>query len=235
MVSIVLLFVLCPFILVNAETTNNGTASENQITVENFVGAFAQIFGPEGRGSQFFSLMIGLGAYSIFVYYFYRFLAKRELFPKFHKRVEIANKKSLAELAISVIFYVVCFPIVVLIWSIVYWFFILVMNLNSDPNIAFLTSMALIGVIRLTAYFREDLSQEVGKTLPFAMMAIFLTEIVVTGQPNSFHYEKLLSSTTLLSDNIMKILVGIFILSILEGVLRGAFIIKRKIFPIKGD
>jgi len=60
------------------------------------------------------------------------------------------------------------------------------------------------------------------------MLAIFLTVVVVSGQPHTLNFEKIRESVKLLSENPIQILVGVFILSILRGVC-GIFILKTKI------
>jgi len=40
-----------------------------------------------------------------------------------------------------------------------------------------LVSVALIGAIRVTAYYNEDLSKDLAKMMPFALLGVFLLDI----------------------------------------------------------
>ncbi|MBS3923479.1 MAG: hypothetical protein KGZ37_10090 [Nitrosarchaeum sp.] len=124
---------------------------------------------------------IGMVVYGVFVYNFYRFLSKRDLFniniEKISKgRFSSSGKKSSgAPRAVAFIatnFFV--FPFVIFLWFLGYSSFMFILVQHMPTATIFLVSSSLIIAIRISAYYREDLSRDLAKLLPFALLAIFL-------------------------------------------------------------
>ena len=124
---------------------------------------------------------IGMVVYGVFVYNFYRFLSKRDLFniniEKISKgRFSPSGKKSSgaprAAAFIATNFFV--FPFVIFLWFLGYSSFMFILVQHMPTATIFLVSSSLIIAIRISAYYREDLSRDLAKLLPFALLAIFL-------------------------------------------------------------
>ncbi|EGP94097.1 hypothetical protein MY1_1341 [Nitrosarchaeum koreense MY1] len=124
---------------------------------------------------------IGMVVYGVFVYNFYRFLSKRDLFniniEKISKgRFSSSGKKSSsaprAAAFIATNFFV--FPFVIFLWFLGYSSFMFILVQHMPTATIFLVSSSLIIAIRISAYYREDLSRDLAKLLPFALLAIFL-------------------------------------------------------------
>ncbi len=122
----------------------------------------------------------GMVIYSIFIFMFYRFIARREIFDldlDQYNRVE----HPFLDKSLMVIFYIIEYLMLFPIFTI-FWFGILVVLLSflakeqTIDNIL-LVSVALIGTVRVTAYYNEDLSKDLAKMLPFALLGIFLVDI----------------------------------------------------------
>ena len=93
-----------------------------------------------------------------------------------------------------------------------------------------LISITVIVAIRVTAYYQEDLSRDLGKLLPFSLLAIYLTSpVFFSNTGNFFSLEDLqarFNEIPLFSMDIFKfILYAIFV----EVFLRIVFVIKRRI------
>ncbi|QLH11306.1 hypothetical protein [Nitrosarchaeum sp. AC2] len=124
---------------------------------------------------------IGMVVYGVFVYNFYRFLSKRDLFniniEKISKgHFSSSGKKSSgaprAAAFIATNFFV--FPFVIFLWFLGYSSFMFILVQHMPTATIFLVSSSLIIAIRISAYYREDLSRDLAKLLPFALLAIFL-------------------------------------------------------------
>lgn len=124
---------------------------------------------------------IGMVVYGVFVYNFYRFLSKRDLFNINIEKISkgyfsSSGKKSSgaprAAAFIATNFFV--FPFVIFLWFLGYSSFMFILVQHMPTATIFLVSSSLIIAIRISAYYREDLSRDLAKLLPFALLAIFL-------------------------------------------------------------
>lgn len=178
-----------------------------------------------GRGYAFLSFTVGLAGFSIFVWYFYRFISKRELIPRFHKaKIESVSKiKFLAYVVLNVI----AFPIIVFVWFSLYSSLIFLLSEDLPFDLIMFVSMSLIGVIRITSYFKEELARDVGKTIPFAMLGMFLTAGTLFADPNFLSVEKITGTLIEFQNKIPGIVDAIVAISIIEGALRGSFFVRR--------
>jgi hypothetical protein len=117
--------------------------------------------------------VIGVAIYSVFVFTFYRFLARKKIFDlKIH---EYDIHKGLKKF-LHVVEAIILFPIVVF-----FWFFVMsllltiVTTTHSIENILFI-SVAFVSVVRIGAYYNEDLGRDLGKLIPLALLALFLID-----------------------------------------------------------
>jgi len=63
----------------------------------------------------------------------------------------------------------------VFFWLAVFTLFIWLIS-SSDFEDILLVSMALVASIRVCAYYNEDLSRDLAKLIPFALLAIFIVD-----------------------------------------------------------
>lgn len=122
-----------------------------------------------------YTLLIAL--YSIFVFEFYRFLARKNIIQLNLSKYNTSKHPFLNKFFVAVFFlieYIIILPVLVFFWFAVLSFFLLL--LSKDQTIAqiLLVSAAVVGAIRVTSYFREDLSRDLAKVFPFTVLVIFL-------------------------------------------------------------
>ena len=118
-------------------------------------------------------LLVGVVIYSIFIFKFYRFLACRDVIKVNFSRysnVGLRISRGIGYLLQNIFL----LPIIVF-----FWFAVLAMLLGflgKDQAIEniLMSSIALVSGIRVAAYYNEDLSRDLAKMLPFALLAIFL-------------------------------------------------------------
>ena len=118
--------------------------------------------------------IIGMVIYSIFVFKFYRFIARRDIF-RLSKGGETSALKRLG----YALEYIFLFPIIAFFWFLVISFLLSMLSqvpILKIPNI-FMASMAILATIRVSAYYNEDLSRDIAKLIPFALLAILLLDI----------------------------------------------------------
>jgi hypothetical protein len=117
--------------------------------------------------------IIGMVIYAIFIFKLYRFISRRNIFKRDKRYHEHEGIRKLG----YVLEYIFLFPIVAFIW-----FFVIATILSMISQVltvgdVFMISMAVIMTIRITAYYSEELSRDIAKLLPFALLAIFLLDI----------------------------------------------------------
>jgi hypothetical protein len=91
------------------------------------------------------------------------------------------------------------------------------------------TGFAVILAIRIASYYNEDLSKDVAKMLPFALLGIFLVD------PSYFNFDITMSNINSLPQNANIIAMFIFFIIIIEWILRVALILRYKIIPKKEE
>ncbi|MDH7517257.1 MAG: hypothetical protein QHH19_02800 [Candidatus Thermoplasmatota archaeon] len=112
-----------------------------------------------------FYLAISIAIYAILIWHFYRFIARRDIFklsPKKHAKI------------ISFLKYFFLFPFVAIIFFAGFAIMLLFLTKALEPSSILITSFAVIVAIRITAYYSEDLSRDLAKMLPLALLGVFL-------------------------------------------------------------
>jgi hypothetical protein len=125
---------------------------------------------------SFFTAVIVI--YSVFVFFFYRFLAKKNIIEFNLNQYNQYSSQFLIKI-FAVVFYVVEYMVLLPVLTF-FWFAILsilVLLLAKDMNIAtvLLVSAALVTSSRVASYLNEDLAKDLAKMLPFTLLVIAIT------------------------------------------------------------
>lgn len=174
---------------------------------------------------------IGMVLYGIFVYHFYKFLSKRDMFSfnldqhLGYKRFRTTGKAASAAprviAFIAMNFFI--FPFIAFLWFLGYSS-IMFLLVNQLPTATiFLVSSALIVAVRISAYYREELSKDLAKLLPFALLGIFLYN------PQLFSVEDIINRLREIPAFIFQITSFIIVVILVETVLSILYLIKIKI------
>lgn len=121
---------------------------------------------------------VGLIAYGLFTFKFYRYLAKRDILALNLGRFNSAEHPVLRMLLATILWIVefaLAFPIIVFSWFAVLTLILAFLSTNAIQATA-LISMALVTAVRVTSYFSEDLSRDLAKMMPFAILGVFLVD-----------------------------------------------------------
>ena len=73
--------------------------------------------------------------------------------------------------------YLILFPVVAFSWFAILTTLLTFLARGQTIDEILLISMAVLSAIRITAYYNEDLSRDLSKILPFAMLGVFLIDI----------------------------------------------------------
>lgn len=175
--------------------------------------------------------VIGMVIYSIFVFKFYRFLARKDIFKlnlAQYNTTSFGFLRKIFSILFYVIEYILLFPVFVFFWfGIISLLFAFLMKEPIIQNIL-LVSMALVAAVRVTAYYTEELSKDLAKMMPFALLGIFLVDAAYFSYSESLVIVKQIPSTwNILLYYLIFIILLEFILRITHGVLR-PFLPKKR-------
>ena len=124
-------------------------------------------------------IIMGITVYGVFVFNFYRFLARKDIFTLNLQKHNQARRPALRK-TITVIFYVfkclVLYPIFVFFWFAVMVALLYLLSRNQPVEIVMLVAMGVVGAIRTCSYYKEALATDIAKILPFALLGITLID-----------------------------------------------------------
>ncbi|PNX49357.1 MAG: hypothetical protein BV457_02005 [Thermoplasmata archaeon M9B1D] len=163
-------------------------------------------------------LAISIAVYSIVIYHFYRYVARRDCFkPSMREHTK----------TIGFLKYFFLFPFVVIVFFLGFSIMLLFLAGGLGPEIVLSTSFAIILAIRICSYYTEDLSKDVAKMLPFALLGVFLVN------PSYFELADIQNKINQLPELINVAVVYLIFLIIVEWILRIGLNIRYRIFPKK--
>lgn len=124
----------------------------------------------------FFTAVIVI--YSTFVFYFYRFLAKKNLIElNLNQYNQYQNQFAIKFFAglFFIIEYIILLPVLTFFWFAILSILVLILAEGLAVNTILLITAALVASVRITAYLSEDLSKDLAKMVPFTLLGIAIT------------------------------------------------------------
>lgn len=168
--------------------------------------------------------VIAIAAYSGFVFMFYRVLAKKDLITldlsKYADDFSGKIKKYLRSM-LFVVQYLVVIPILIAFWTLVLAAILTLLSNSTDHARNALIATAVVGAVRILSYWTEELSRDVAKMLPFAVLGVFLVD---STSIKWSEFQELVSSLPQLAESFLSSLI---LLAILETLLRIITTISR--------
>jgi hypothetical protein len=125
--------------------------------------------------------------------------------------------------------YIILFPLTAFVWFVLLTLFLFFMSKTDSIAETMFISISLVAATRVCAYYDEEISADIAKMIPLALLGVYLAE------PTMFSaaiIEQRLEEMV----NIIEDAVPFFwMLIILEVVLRILFLVKRAIWPGKEE
>jgi len=158
-----------------------------------------------------------LAVVSFFIWKFYKSTSKRNLIEldlrKYNYSEHPVSSKAFA-IVLYLLEYVIIMPFLLVLWftglSLV---LLLIAKERSVTDVLFI-SAALIGAIRILAYYKGEIAKDLAKLFPFITLSIFLLS------PGAFDFSNLFSQLAVIPQLIDSIFSFVLIISLLEIVLR---------------
>ncbi len=123
--------------------------------------------------------LAGISLYGIFIFHFYRFLAARDMFAFDLSRYDESRHKVLRgflHVVMYIVKYIVVFPFFAFFWLAVLTTILAFLSKDRTFQEVLLVALAVVSAIRVSAYYHEDLSRDLSKILPFAVLGIFIID-----------------------------------------------------------
>jgi len=121
-------------------------------------------FGRDVSTIDLLSFSFGMVAYGVFVWHFYRLIARREIVSLTLQKYPTGGKR-LTSLIVYIAKYIIVFPLVVTAWFFAYSLFMFFLAPEIDQDFVFLIVISLVVAIRIAAYYKEDLSKDLAKMM----------------------------------------------------------------------
>ena len=123
--------------------------------------------------------VLAIGGYGILVFKYYRFVASRDMFEldlSGYQGASLGWLRSFVQVTLYVVKYLILFPVFAFFWFAVLTLVLAFLSKGQSFAETLLVAVATVSAIRATAYYNEDLSRDLAKILPFAVMGIFLVD-----------------------------------------------------------
>ncbi len=123
---------------------------------------------------------IGVAIYAVLIFNLYRFMSRKDIFSldfsRFEQSTHPVLKKTL-HLIFYIAEYLLIFPLFAFFWFGVLVVMVAFLSKTREVEDLLLISMAVLTSVRVTSYYTEDLSRDIAKMLPFALLGIFLIDL----------------------------------------------------------
>jgi hypothetical protein len=121
----------------------------------------------------------GICLYAVFIFHFYRFLASRDMFTFDLSHYNESSHRALRgflHFVMYIVKYIVVFPFFAFFWLAVLTAILVFLSKDRTFQEVLLVALAVVSAIRVSAYYHEDLSRDLAKILPFAVLGIFIID-----------------------------------------------------------
>ena len=166
-------------------------------------------------------VIVSIAVYGVFVFHFYRFVARKDMFSLNLQKHNQARRPFLRK-TISVVFYtfkfLLLYPIFVFIWFAVIAGLLYLMSRNQSTDNVMLAAMGVVGAIRMCSYYNGALATDISKILPFALLGIMLIDNSFINLTNSTEGVR---EAALRLETVIYYLVAVVVLELVLRILSG--------------
>lgn len=196
----------------------SGFGAEIISIYQEFIGSMPPFL---GSFFNFLILVLLIVLYSLFVWKFYRFISKKNIISLDLRKYTKSNNSFIAKLlAIFLYFaeYILILPFLIFFWFAIFTLFLITLTKNPNISQILIISAAVIAAIRMTAYYKGNLSQEIAKIFPFTLLAITVLNphIFLEAQ----YVERIVTQLTQIPSFLGQIIYYLGFIIILEIILR---------------
>lgn len=167
--------------------------------------------------------IVAMSVYSIFIFKFYRFLAKKDILKLGLDSYNTGNHwfiKSFFAIILYFLEYIIFLPLCIFFWFAFLSLLLTFLAKSQNLSTIFLVSMAVVGTVRIMAYYNENLARDLAKMLPFALLGVFLVDITY------FNFQESIRLIFEISDLLVTLVNYLAFIMCLEFILRVIYIFR---------
>tara|TARA_Y100000034_G_scaffold54708_1_gene67012 strand:+ start:17760 stop:18410 length:651 start_codon:yes stop_codon:yes gene_type:complete len=164
-----------------------------------------------------FLIVLLIVIYSIFIWKFYRFIAKKNIIELSLNKYNKAEHPLLAKLLAGIFYfieYILILPFLIFFWFSIFTIFLIFLTENLAIENLLIISAIIIASIRMVSYYNEDLSRDLAKLLPFTLLAISIIN------PKFFDINRIFNNFSEILGFFNEIIIYLAFIIILEIILR---------------
>lgn len=166
-------------------------------------------------------LTILIVIYSVIIWKFYRILAKKNTINLNLNKYNTTQNSFLSRLFTGALYFLenlVIAPILIFIAFVVFTFFLIILSQTQEIPQILIISAVVIAAIRMTSYYKEDLSRDIAKMLPFTLLAVAVLNPQTFSQTQ--YIEQIITHFTKLPNFFGEIIYYLGFIILLEVILR---------------
>jgi hypothetical protein len=167
-----------------------------------------------------FLLVLLIVIYAVFIWKLYRFISNKNIFGFNLSKYNTTEHPFLIKLFATFLYlleYILIVPFIIFLWFAIFTLFLIVLTESLTLQQILIVAATVIAATRMTSYipkYGQDLSREIAKFIPFALLTISLLE------PNFFSFERVLGHFTQIGAYFSLIFNYLIFIVVLEVVLR---------------
>lgn len=166
---------------------------------------------------ELFLLVLLVAIYSVFIWKFYRFVAQKNIIELNLNQYNHTSHPFIAKIFAGFLYfieYIIVLPFLIFFWFSIFTLFLIFLNESLSVEQIIMVSAVIIAAIRMTSYYSEDLSKDLAKMLPFALLSLSILN------PGFFEIERIFMHFGGIISFIDNIIIYLGFIIILEIVLR---------------
>lgn len=164
-----------------------------------------------------FLLIIAILIFVIFVWKLGNFISKKNTLELNLKQYNNSNHPVFSRILSAILYvleFIIIMPVVTFFWFAVFTIFLLFMSEGIPTTTILIISATIVAVIRMTAYYNQNLSKNLALLLPFNFLAISMVK------SGFFDFERVTSQISQIPQLFSNIIAYLIFIIILESVLR---------------
>jgi hypothetical protein len=153
----------------------------NGVIGESIVGIYSEFVGffPPYIGDfiNFLMLVLLVVLYALFVWKFYRFISNRDFLGLNLAKYNKIQHSFFSRLVAGILFfieYLILSPLLIFVMFVIFTLFLIILTENANVSQIIVISAVIIATIRMTAYYKKNLSQDIAKLFPLTLLAVVI-------------------------------------------------------------
>ena len=164
-----------------------------------------------------FLIVILVFIYAIFIWKLYTFIATKNIFGLNLNKYNKTSHPFLTKLFAGGLYfleYIIILPFLIFFWFAIFTIFLILLTDSLPVQNILIISAVIVAVIRMSSYYKEALSKDLAKLIPFTLLAVFIANW------GSLSFQKILGQIQEIPSFFSNILHYLLFIIIIEIIMR---------------